>query len=225
MYAVNNIKKSYNNIEWVSYHIPKTAGTSFRRSLCDAFGKKSVYGVYARTNAIEFNKGEMAWIPRGTKLLHGHFYPHRNHENLFKNAKKIIWLRDPVKRAWSLLNHTLDIKNNKIVLDYINKKFLNPNALSREEMFLSILADEKSKLFFTKYHASLSNFSKSYFDFIGNTEEYERDLNRLSGLMNKELKNFQVNLSSNHAPPPAIPTKLLSYFDQEYRVFNALTSG
>lgn len=222
---MKNIERRCKNIHWLSYHIPKTAGTSFRKTLCDAFGDDVVYGAYASTNAKELTKGEIVWIPRSTKLLHGHFNPHRNHESHFENAKKIIWLRDPVKRAWSLLNHTLDVNNNQLVMDYIKQKFKDQPDLSREEMFLSVLADNKSKRFFTKYDSSLKNFPKSFFNFIGNTEEYGQGLNRLSDMMNKELKNHQSNVSINKTPPPNIPPALLNYFDKDYIIYDKFISG
>ena len=225
MYTLNNIKESCKSVEWLSYHIPKTAGTSFRKSLCEAYGSGAVYGVYVDTNAKEFSEGELAWIPSKTKLLHGHFYPHKNHSNLFQNAKKIIWLRDPIKRAWSLLNHTLDVNNNQIVKDYLTKKFLNHDNISREEMFLEVLADKNSERFFTRYHKSLANFPKSFFDFVGKTEDYENGIAILSGLMDKELKNFNVNVSVNKSSPPTIPSSLLSYFDKEFKIYDKLTQG
>ncbi|MGS2720737.1 hypothetical protein [Paraglaciecola aestuariivivens] len=107
----------------------------------------------------------------------------------------------------------------------MTKKFLNHDNISREEMFLAVLADNNSERFFTKYHRSLTNFPKSFFDFVGKTEDYESGIDILSGLMGKELKNFNVNVSVNKSSPPTIPSSLLSYFDKEYKIYDNLTSG
>jgi len=224
IYVKNNIENNFNNVEWLSYHIPKTAGTSFRNTLCEAFGDEAVYGVYASTNAKEFIRGESVWIPRGTELLHGHFNPHRRHEILFPNGKRIIWLRDPIRRAWSLLNHTLDIKSNQVLHSYIKQNFLDKGILSREEIFVSMLADSQSKEYFTKYHISLKDFPKTFFHFVGKTEDYDEGIKKLSELMDKDLQSRHLNTSKNNNPAPNIPLKLLGYFDNEYTIYDRLTS-
>ena len=45
------------NVALVSYHIPKTAGTSFRKMLEAEFGKNNVVGLYNPQEANAFSKG------------------------------------------------------------------------------------------------------------------------------------------------------------------------
>lgn len=224
IYLKNNIEKNYSNVKWLSYHIPKTAGTSFKDTLCDAFGDDALYPVYASTNSKEFNHGETIWIPRGTEVLHGHFNPLPKHKTLFQNGKRIIWLRDPIKRAWSLLNHTLDIRSNQVLNSYIKQNFLDKGILSREDIFISMLSDSQSNKYFTKYHSILNDFPKTFFHFIGKTEDYDQSIKRLSDLMNKELQISYLNKSKNNNPTPNIPPNLLGYFDKEYIIYDRLTS-
>ena len=49
-------KKISNNIELVSIHIPKTAGTSFRNVLKSAYSRKSVVRFDIRRGKIEMEK-------------------------------------------------------------------------------------------------------------------------------------------------------------------------
>ena len=94
-----------------SVHIPKTAGTSFRRALEERYGPRLAlyYGVQdpKTTEGLRVPRGELAGAvarlrDRGFEALHGHF--------MLRDVKPLVadpaaqvwtWLRDPVERTLS----------------------------------------------------------------------------------------------------------------------------
>jgi hypothetical protein len=94
-----------------SIHIPKTAGTSFRRALEERYGSKLAlyYGVHdpKTTDSLRVPREKLAEaaarLPEaGYEVLHGH-YPLRFVAPLLKqpSAQVWTWLRDPVERTLS----------------------------------------------------------------------------------------------------------------------------
>ena len=78
----------------VSVHIPKCAGTSFRRVLNELCAARTWCNYGAN-----FSKDD-AWaglIPAGTEVIHGHFIADA-FEGLFPRRRLITWVRHPVER-------------------------------------------------------------------------------------------------------------------------------
>lgn len=211
-------------VEWVSYHIPKTAGTSFRSALQNAFEEREFFAVYEFSGANELSRGEPIWLPASTKVIHGHFRPHALHRQLFPNGKRITWVRDPIKRAWSLLNHTLDVQNNDNVYQFIKTNFLDQGITDREELFRAMIKHKKSAKFLNIYTRDYKSFNKKFFFFVGSTEHYDEDLDRLAELMQRPLPRQQLNSSQNKQPAPELSDKERAYFSEEYRIYDRLTS-
>ncbi|PYE32844.1 hypothetical protein DFP83_105152 [Idiomarina fontislapidosi] len=211
-------------VNWVSYHIPKTAGTSFRSALQTAFGQQAFFAVYEFSGANELSRGEPIWLPASTQVIHGHFRPHSRHKQLFPNGKRITWMRDPIKRAWSLLNHTLDVQNNDNVYQFIKTHFLDRGITDREELFKTMLNNKGTATFFNIYKRDYKTFNKKFFYFVGSTERYNEDLKRLEELMQKPLPTQQLNSSQNKQPAPELSDKERAYFSEEYRIYEKLIS-
>lgn len=211
-------------VDWVSYHIPKTAGTSFRSALQNTFGEQQFFAVYEFSGANELSRGEPIWLPASVQVIHGHFRPHTMHRQLFPNAKRITWVRDPIKRAWSLLNHTLDVQNNNSVYQFIKTHFLDKGITEREELFKAMIKNKQSAKFFNIYKRDYKAFNKKFFFFVGSTERYNDDLNRLAELMQKPLPPQQLNSSKNKQSVPELSDKERAYFSEEYRIYERLTS-
>ncbi len=99
----------------VSVHVPKTAGTSFRRLLGVVYGRGLVYdygprnpmthrllarGIYSGDAEVE---SELRRAVRESRVqcIHGHLVA-RSYHALFPEARFAYWLRDPVERVISL---------------------------------------------------------------------------------------------------------------------------
>lgn len=87
----------------VSVHVPKSAGTSFRRYLeghCSARICFNYGIIFSREQA----RAEL--VPRGTSLIHGHFLADA-FDDLFPERRLVTWVRHPVERLVSNYHHFL----------------------------------------------------------------------------------------------------------------------
>ena len=207
-------------VAWVSYHIPKTAGTSFREALRQAFGPARVFAVYDGSCGI-MSRGEPIWLPGSASIVHGHFRPHVRHPQIFTRGKRITWLRDPVERAWSLLNHTLEVRNNGTLFQLVETEFLDRGVTDREQIFKSLI--HRRPRFFREYEANYQSLDREFFHFIGCTDRYEEDLRRLAETMQMPLAAERLNRRSDQRPTPSLNSKELAVFDEEYRIYERLT--
>ncbi|UNU26023.1 DUF4214 domain-containing protein [Microcoleus vaginatus] len=83
------------SLEIMSYHIPKTAGTTFFIALTQVYGLDKIAGFLDESLAV--SKGV---DPQTIKVIHGHV-PSRKYFSPAQ-VKEIIWLRDPIRRLISL---------------------------------------------------------------------------------------------------------------------------
>ena len=87
----------------VSVHVPKSAGTSFRRLLSEVCGARIWYDygiIFSREQA----RAEL--VPPGTTFIHGHFIADAFDE-LFPDRRLLTWVRHPVERIVSSYHHFL----------------------------------------------------------------------------------------------------------------------
>ncbi|MEM7548927.1 MAG: sulfotransferase family 2 domain-containing protein [Bacteroidota bacterium] len=184
------------NIELISIHIPKTAGTSFRNSLESVYGKRRVgrldiedlYGIKLNNKTIS-----KAHLPRKLKVLHGHFtYLDLVRRYKFdKRAHIITWLRDPVKRVISNYFYLvkileLELKEQKKGLDITRK------VVKSLDEFASL---EINKNRMSKF---LEGIDLKKFFFIGFVEDYQSDINILKQKLGwKNLHRYQSNQTSS----------------------------
>ncbi len=167
------------NLELVSMHIPKTAGTSFAEILKQVYGHKQVSNFQVQ---IANHQGDMRVMLDGeiftqrsfspdTKVIHGHF-PFQEMEKRIQAKEKIpviTWLRDPVDRVVSAFHY----------VDRIYKK-----ELSQRDPGLNILNTLKRGLM--EYaHAKPNRNRMAYYlkgipleslFFVGILEHFEEDL-------------------------------------------------
>jgi len=83
----------------ISIHVPKTAGTTFKKVLRQIYHLEEIFFDYPHRGDLRHN---MLTKPKpGIKVIHGHF-PGNKYDSKFPEYRKIIWLRDPIKRLISL---------------------------------------------------------------------------------------------------------------------------
>jgi hypothetical protein len=136
-------------------------------------------------------------------------------------GKRITWLRDPVERAWSLLNHTLEVRNNGALFQLVETEFLDRGVTDREQIFKSLI--HRRPRFFREYEANYQSLDREFFHFIGCTDRYEEDLRRLAETMQMPLAAERLNRRSDQRPTPSLNSRELAVFDEEYRIYERLT--
>lgn len=221
-YARRRLVARSANVEWISYHVPKTAGTSFRVALTHGFGPRRVFAVYGGDAGV-LSRGEPIWLPSSGSVVHGHFRPHVRHQDLFPRGRRIVWLRDPIERAWSLLNHTLEVRNNRTLYDHLKTTYLDAGVSRPEEIFKAMLRDEADSRAFKEYEGNYESFDRSFFCFVGCSDRYDEDLASLSELMQTPLPTGQFNVATHRQPPPTLDDRERAVFSEEYRIFERLT--
>ncbi len=187
LFLKNN--KIKNNIELVSIHIPKTAGTSFRNFLKEIYGQENAvrFDINITTKGIDLENNEFTQnkLPRNIKVIHGHFYYTDLIEqvDLKENTPVITWLREPSERVIS--NYY-----------YLEKRL--KEELGEEKKELNILSKmQKSLIEYARNEISRNRMSKflnglplgSMF-FVGIYEHYEKDMQDLAKMLN--IKNYPV---------------------------------
>lgn len=87
----------------ISVHVPKCAGTSFRRILSDICGARIWFNygtIFSRDQA------RLDLVPQGTSFIHGHFIADA-FDDLYPRRRLVTWVRHPVERLVSNYNHFL----------------------------------------------------------------------------------------------------------------------
>lgn len=166
--------------ELLSLHIPKTAGVSFKYILQSVYGKKSVARFDIKRAGVEVNsKAYHSNQLPNVQVLHGHFI----YEDLIstfeipKDIKKVTWLRHPVKRVISNYYY-LESHLNKL----IGKKNERQNLLKRmQKTLLEFSRIESNRNRQSKF---LKSIELDEFDFVGITENFEKDLGKLAEILN-----------------------------------------
>ena len=173
----------------LSIHIPKAGGSSFRHTL------KSIYSNYFWSYGVEAEKIAKSKINE-LQCLHGHINP-MNYIHLMPDALVIIWVREPISRFKSYYNYRKytrqDGKINEIMKKYSS--------------FMEWIRSENSNYLKTEMLNYINIKTLDKFDFIGEIENYDKDLQRLMNMLgvtkykqmhtNKSKTPEEINLSES----------------------------
>lgn len=170
---------------FVFVHLPKTAGTSFRRSLGKYYGESYIAKDYGpHLQETDFNIKQMLHIEddpyaavldvesKGSKFIVGHFKATR-YAYQIPISKFVTILRDPVQRFYSEYNHRANRNFDRFtgtIEDYC-----------REERFCNI----QSKM--------LAGVAWPAFGCVGLTEEYNKSMSLINTECSVELEYMEVN--------------------------------
>nr|MDJ0518102.1 class I SAM-dependent methyltransferase [Trichodesmium sp. MO_231.B1] len=155
----NNLPTTTPQIDLISVHVPKAAGTAFRQVLLQVYGTQGV--LTDKTNMFEDNMP--ASIHWQTKVIEGHFRAGK-YDKLFPNARRITWLREPIHR---------------LISDYCFRHISNPTKDYLNQGGLLKFAQDNSNLM----TYCVNGKSLDYFDFVGITEYFAEDLLELKNIL------------------------------------------
>ena len=181
-------------MELISLHIPKTAGTAFRHHLQAAYGSEAVALDYGdkvtspdslyQTDFERWKSGNAATAASlvGFSSVHGHFWAGK-YFPYFPSARKILWLRDPVRRVVSLYHF-----------------WQTPDPGDSHPTRALLIREKLSLLAFAELpnirNQITSYFVKGYgpesFDFIGFQDRFAEDLEAFCALMGWPRQTTQV---------------------------------
>ncbi|TCK07258.1 sulfotransferase family 2 domain-containing protein [Marinobacterium mangrovicola] len=164
-------------------HIPKTAGTSFRKAAEEYFSFESVCYDYSLDSAEtsdlvrKFIYEEKDYLGLNTALseteilfISGHV-PAKKYVHLLGASQLVTFLRDPVQRVLSEYNHFLRHKNYEGDLPSFYRK---PQFINRHSKMLHGLPIEA-------------------LGFIGLTEDYDVSLSQLNALFGTAFQRRKLN--------------------------------
>ncbi|APD95381.1 hypothetical protein BM523_16045 [Alteromonas mediterranea] len=210
------MRSCYKRVSLISHHIPKTAGSSFASSLKLAYGSSAVYGVYRGTGAAKLSSGGNIWIPTKTEVVHGHFEYNERQRNLFPNAVRVCWVRDPLERLWSHYHHIMTYEQPSVLYKKIIRLSQERGIVDEEQLFQEIIL--------SKYFGNMTNVYQNYigkeglsdFDLIGSVHRYDESLARLFSLTGKSFDKESLNTSVKGGALPDNIKHLKGYLAAEY---------
>lgn len=216
----------------VSLHMPKTAGTSFADALRRIHGNGLVTEYQDMTMQIPRGRREarmlasaawrlpMAWNPAVT-AIHGHVLPVAYRlAPLRRPTTYITWLRDPVQRAVSHYHFWRR--------DYDGSDPRQPlrNRMLREAWSLErfCLGPELRNV----YQRYLWAFDPNAFAFIGITERYADDFERLPGhgwSASDDPRLANPERGERYVIEPALEARIRAHHAADVRLYEWASSG
>lgn len=210
----------------VSLHLPKTAGSSFGKSLEMFFGDSFLRDyedrpiskpAYERQRSALLSSVEIA--ARGlvnVDCVHGHFLPVKYLLlSTRENIKFVTWMRDPVERLISQYNFWQRSYDPRTAPPH--HKQVMEEKWTLEQFCLS-------PRFRNLYGQYLWAFPVEYFDFIGVTEHYEEDLayfaeNYLAGVLRVEKLNTANTETTVYSIDSSLRKRIESYHEQDMALY------
>ncbi len=158
----------------ISIHVPKTAGTTFKKVLRQIYHPEEIFFDYPHRGDLRHN---MLTNPKpGIKVIHGHFPSHK-YDSKFPECRKIIWLRDPIKRLISLYFFW---KTWQILVESDGEN-LAPVKESSLTFIEFAAKPEMQNIIKSKF---VQEQKLTDFYFVGIQEFFSEDLHELKGMLN-----------------------------------------
>lgn len=169
-----------NKVRLISFHIPKTAGTSFRNMLASVYGKEHLIRFDIQFVDKEVSIQEEVFVgdrlPDHITVIHGHFM-YEDLQRLFDihpDAVCITWLRNPVARVISNFYY-LDERLREILPPH-RHAILDNLEKSLEEYY-------KTEINRNRQYKFLNGLPLDKFLFVGICEEFEQEVADLRKLL------------------------------------------
>ncbi|MEB3343450.1 methyltransferase domain-containing protein [Okeania sp.] len=187
-------------VEVISIHVPRTGGTAFKNVIRQVYSSEEIFFDYPHKGPI---RNRMLSKPKPeVKIIHGHF-PAPKYNQKFPGSKKIIWLRDPIKRlislyffwkSWQILiaNDEQSLKNNQEAsLSFI--EFVEQPEM-QNLIKLNFLQNERLKDFY----------------WVGIQDFFAEDLHQLSVMLNWADYELETQKSNPYPEYKLLTKEVLS---------------
>ncbi|OAV44832.1 sulfotransferase family 2 domain-containing protein [Lewinella sp. 4G2] len=191
-------------LELISLHIPKTAGTSFRHILKSKYGEQEVIrlDIPAGKRRVRINEKRYreTTIPSGTRVVHGHFYLPELYAKFpeTKDLPVITWLRDPVERVISNYFYL-----QKILRQLLDEEGKGVNLLSK--MQRSLIEYARAEVNQNRQSKFLAGKDLEDFAFVAIQEYYGEELVELSKVLGwSGVEEKKVNVTGKDRPEVSI---------------------
>jgi hypothetical protein len=182
-------------VELISVHMPKCAGTSFRAALEEMYGKDAIHFDYddrVADPAAPVNIDPVGFRERAIasgypelhdkRVVHGHLHVGK-YDGLPDSAKRITFLRDPVRRT---ISHYFFWRHYRRHGHTIHDYMLDHDLDLVEFATLPSIAGFYRDVFFRGVEGNR-------FDLIGSVENLDRDVERLEELLGREVPVGRTN--------------------------------
>lgn len=176
-----------------------------------------VFGAYASTGAKEISRAEPLWLPKHCKIIHGHFKPHESHLEVFPNSKRMVWVRDPVARVYSLVRHLLQTGGDHPQYLILKKIYVMNGVSKIEDIVFDMITNNTLPQFTKAYARFFERVSIDNIEFIGSVHRYQKDLERLGKDMGVPLSESHKNIRNVSQNVPNYVT-LRHYLRDEYDI-------
>ena len=164
---LKEMKDKKTGVEIISVHVPKTAGSAFTRVLFKVYSPEAVFLDYPYEK--DYQRQFMKEGDANVRVIHGHF-PGSRYKHKFADAKRIIWLREPVNFLISYYCFN-KVFRRTVFYDLLQQKnfsFWEFAQIPENQNIMSVyLRDMKLEDFF----------------FVGIQEFFEEDLQQLKNLL------------------------------------------
>lgn len=172
-------------MDLISVHVPKTAGVTFRTLLQAVYGQSAVrldYGDRVLDPTSPFQTDPASWragtrreigsIPGGVRVIHGHFGAAK-YADVFPEARRIVWLREPVARLVSHYHYWRELPPTGHSL---HRRVLDERLSLLEFARLAPMRNVVANVF-------LRGVPLDGFAFVGVQERFAAGLERLAALL------------------------------------------
>lgn len=209
---------SCNDVEVLSHNVPYASGPQLLKDFAQIFSKNAVLHVTERELIQHLSAGKQIIIPNNTKVIHGHFQPHRKHRDSFPKALHTIWVREPLERLWIHFEYALNVKSPDWLYRALLKLADEKQIVNKDCLFEAMLRSDQFdniKFIYSKYTKYVDINS---FDFVGSVHKYNESLKRLTDLIEIGPSSNLTRNEEFRCRVPARVRKMESLLSKEYEL-------
>jgi len=202
-------------LEIISVHIPKTAGTTFGQVLAQIYGDTQVIFDNPQLDCIN----QIPAIEPQLRAIHGHF-PVGKYAGHFPHAKRIVWLRHPINRILShyfYLKSFSEVHNNDPIHRLVLEQQISVVEFAEQEGMFNVLSGFTDGLPLVDFY------------FVGIQEYFVddlRDLAMMMGWQQLDVGSFNQNPHKEYnssrlgvLADTKVMSKLASLLSQEIKLY------